>query len=66
MTVYASISLMLAFGVLIIALLSFGQGILVPTDIITEPYPIISAVPERTKIRFDRRTLLGEKDDDFG
>ena len=39
---------------------SFGAGILVPTDIITEPYPSISAVPAKTKIRFDRRTLPGE------
>ena len=37
-----------------------GQGILVPTDIITDPYPAISIIPERVMIRLDRRTLPGE------
>jgi putative selenium metabolism hydrolase len=40
-----------------------GEGILVPTDIITEPYPSISAVPEKTLIRFDRRSLPGETEE---
>lgn len=40
-----------------------GLGILVPTDIITEPYPSISAVPEKTMIRFDRRNLPGETEE---
>lgn len=40
-----------------------GLGILVPTDIITEPYPAISAIPEKTKIRFDRRSLPGETEE---
>lgn len=40
-----------------------GEGILVPTDIITSPYPSISAVPEKTFVRFDRRTLPGETEE---
>ncbi len=40
-----------------------GAGILVPTDIITSPYPSISSVPERTMIRFDRRSLPGETEE---
>lgn len=40
-----------------------GEGILVPTDITTEPYPLISFVPDRTKIRFDRRSLPGETEE---
>lgn len=40
-----------------------GSGILVPTDIITKPYPSISAVPEKTLIRFDRRSLPGETEE---
>jgi len=37
-----------------------GEGILVPTDIITTPYPAISIIPEKATIRMDRRTLPGE------
>jgi acetylornithine deacetylase/succinyl-diaminopimelate desuccinylase-like protein len=37
-----------------------GQGIMVPTDIISDPYPLISALPESVTIRFDRRTVGGE------
>jgi putative selenium metabolism hydrolase len=37
-----------------------GQAIMVPTDIISVPYPLISALPERVMIRFDRRTVAGE------
>lgn len=33
---------------------------MVPTDIISEPYPLISALPEKVAIRFDRRTISGE------
>lgn len=40
-----------------------GTGILVPTDIITTPYPSISSLPEKTTIRFDRRTLPGETEE---
>lgn len=40
-----------------------GLGILVPTDIITEPYPSISAIPGKTIIRFDRRNLPGETEE---
>ncbi len=42
-----------------------GAGILVPTDIITQPYPSISSVPERTVIRFDRRSLPGETEEEI-
>ncbi len=42
-----------------------GTGILVVTDITTEPYPLISFVPDRTKIRFDRRSLPGETEEDI-
>ena len=37
-----------------------GRGILVPTDVITDPYPSISMIPGRLTVRFDRRTLIGE------
>lgn len=37
-----------------------GQAIMVPTDIISSPYPLISALPEAVTIRFDRRTVAGE------
>ena len=37
-----------------------GKGILVPTDIISDPYPSISMLPSSVTIRFDRRTLVGE------
>jgi putative selenium metabolism hydrolase len=37
-----------------------GQAIIVPTDIISHPYPLISALPESVTIRFDRRTVAGE------
>ncbi|KJK14119.1 peptidase M20 [Burkholderiaceae bacterium 16] len=41
-----------------------GQALLVPTDIISSPYPSISMVPISTTIRFDRRTLSGETRED--
>ncbi len=37
-----------------------GAGILVPTDIISRPYPGRSVVPDRTTVTFDRRLLVGE------
>lgn len=40
-----------------------GDGILVVTDIITDPYPLISVVPDCVKLRFDRRNLPGETEE---
>jgi len=40
-----------------------GAGILVPTDIISDPHPSISMLPNAVTIRFDRRTLVGETRD---
>ena len=37
-----------------------GKGILVATDIISDPHPSISMLPNTVTIRFDRRTLVGE------
>ena len=37
-----------------------GKGILVATDIISDPHPSISMLPNSVTIRFDRRTLVGE------
>lgn len=37
-----------------------GRGILVATDIISDPHPSISMLPNAVTIRFDRRTLVGE------
>lgn len=37
-----------------------GQALLVPTDIISDPYPSISLIPSSVTVRFDRRTLVGE------
>ena len=37
-----------------------GDALLVPTDIVSSPYPSISMIPIATTIRFDRRTLPGE------
>lgn len=37
-----------------------GAAILVPTDIISNPYPSISMLPTSITIRFDRRLLVGE------
>lgn len=41
-----------------------GQALLVPTDIVSSPYPSISMIPSATTIRFDRRTLSGETAED--
>lgn len=37
-----------------------GSAFLVPTDIVSDPYPSISLIPSSVTIRFDRRTLSGE------
>ncbi|MHA3904646.1 YgeY family selenium metabolism-linked hydrolase [Castellaniella sp. WN] len=37
-----------------------GEAILVPTDIISTPYPSISLTPSAVTLRYDRRTLAGE------
>jgi putative selenium metabolism hydrolase len=37
-----------------------GDGILVPTEAVTDPLPGISVVPSRARVRLDRRTLPGE------
>jgi len=41
-----------------------GKGILVATELWTEPSPGISVVPSRARLRLDRRTLPGETADD--
>lgn len=41
-----------------------GAALLVPTDIVSSPYPSISMIPTSATIRFDRRTLDGETRDD--
>jgi putative selenium metabolism hydrolase len=38
----------------------FGRGLLVATDVITDPYPSVSVIPGKLTIRFDRRILPGE------
>ena len=37
-----------------------GKMVLVPTDIMSAPYPSISALPSRVSLRYDRRTGVGE------
>jgi putative selenium metabolism hydrolase len=37
-----------------------GQAILVPTDVISRPFPALSVLPDRCTVKFDRRTLPGE------
>ena len=39
---------------------ALGKAIMVPTDIVSDPYPSISSIPPHVAIRFDRRTLAGE------
>ena len=41
-----------------------GKGILELTDIISVPYPGASVVPERCRVTFDRRLLVGETAED--
>jgi putative selenium metabolism hydrolase len=43
---------------------TLGEGILVLIDLKSEPYPSLSTVPERCRATFDRRTLVGESQDD--
>ncbi len=40
-----------------------GDGILVATEIHSEPYPGVSVVPSRCRVRLDRRLLPGENAD---
>lgn len=40
-----------------------GRGILVPTDILSRPYPGLSVVPEYCRVTFDRRLLTGETEE---
>ena len=37
-----------------------GDGIMVPTDIISSPYPGMSVIPSHARVTYDRRTLPGE------
>jgi acetylornithine deacetylase/succinyl-diaminopimelate desuccinylase-like protein len=41
-----------------------GDAIIVATDIVSDPYPSVSLIPSTVTVRFDRRTLLGEREDD--
>jgi putative selenium metabolism hydrolase len=41
-----------------------GPAILVPTDVISRPYPALSVVPDRCTVTFDRRTLPGEEEEE--
>ncbi len=43
---------------------TLGEGILVLTDVMSHPYPGRSVVPERCVATFDRRTLVGETEQD--
>lgn len=40
-----------------------GEGILEVTDIISSPYPGASVVPDRCRVTFDRRLLVGETEE---
>ena len=40
-----------------------GRGILVLTDVMSQPYPGLSVVPDRCIATFDRRTLPGETEE---
>jgi acetylornithine deacetylase/succinyl-diaminopimelate desuccinylase-like protein len=39
-----------------------GRAILVPTDIVSRPFPALSVVPDLCTVTFDRRTLPGESE----
>ena len=41
-----------------------GGAILVPTDVISRPFPALSVLPDRCTVTFDRRTLPGEREQD--
>jgi putative selenium metabolism hydrolase len=43
---------------------ALGPAILVPTDVISRPYPGLSVVPDHCVVTFDRRTLPGESEED--
>jgi putative selenium metabolism hydrolase len=43
---------------------ALGPAILVPTEIVSRPYPAFSVVPDLCTVTFDRRTLPGESEDD--
>jgi putative selenium metabolism hydrolase len=43
---------------------ALGRAILVPTDIVSRPFPALSVVPDLCTVTFDRRTLPGENEDD--
>jgi putative selenium metabolism hydrolase len=43
---------------------ALGRAILVPTDIVSRPFPALSVVPDLCTVTFDRRTLPGESKDD--
>ena len=43
----------------------FGRGLLVATDVISEPYPSVSLIPSKVAVRFDRRILPGETVEDI-
>ncbi|MGH2946483.1 MAG: YgeY family selenium metabolism-linked hydrolase [Solirubrobacteraceae bacterium] len=40
-----------------------GPAILVPTDVISRPFPALSVVPDLCTVTFDRRTLPGETEE---
>jgi putative selenium metabolism hydrolase len=42
-----------------------GPAILEITDIVSDPYPGLSVIPERCRATFDRRLLLGETEEDI-
>jgi putative selenium metabolism hydrolase len=42
-----------------------GEAILVATDIISDPYPSISLIPPQVTVRFDRRTIPGETEEEI-
>jgi putative selenium metabolism hydrolase len=41
-----------------------GPGILEPTEIISDPFPSVSVLPAKCRVRADRRLLVGESADD--
>jgi putative selenium metabolism hydrolase len=41
-----------------------GEAILVPTDVISRPFPALSVLPDRCTCTFDRRTLPGEGEEE--
>ncbi len=41
-----------------------GYGIFEPTEIISNPYPSVSVLPDRCRVRSDRRLLAGETEKD--